>query len=282
MQIILKPINHRRYTEAPQTNPIRFVAMHQIGENEYTNSTNVFKCKDYFNDFVAHKHKHSSFEAYGMLSNAVTFDQYGGLYVLVFNITNNFRKNLERVLEPFQRKWGARVTYEPVTAAAFTDPKHMLLPAQQANAAMLWFSPECFVSTFRISALTLFIRNCNIDVEIKSYQDACWLPRVVLEAQWYPNQYELFLKEEIDFPQQQEYWYYMGTSYNSKGSPETDGYTLHNNGQSSWLSYLVPGRLLSYKSMMAFHSSLGITDESEDDGEELDFDEDEEETNETT
>lgn len=276
MQIILKPTTHRRYTESPQTNPIRYVVMHQIGDNDFINTTNPFKCKDYFNDFVAHKHKHPVFECYGMKSDAATFDQYGGLYVLVYNITTKFRENLERVLEPFARKWGARVAYEPVVAPAFTDPKHMLLPAQQANAAMLWFSPECFVSTFRISTLTLFIRNCNIDTEIGSYREACRLPRMVIESMWYPNHFEMFIAEDITWNQQQDYWYYMGTSYNSKCQPETDGYMLHNNGQASWLSYLVPGKLNAYKSMVAFHSSLGITNESDDDGEELEFDEEEE------
>lgn len=277
MQITLKRLERNEYTESPQKNPIRFIALHQVGDKEYINSTNIFKCKDYFNDFVAHKHGHKEFRQYGMLSSAAVFDQYGGLSVLVYNITSKLKENIARVLQPFEKAWGTRVMF--TRDITIDDPKNMLLPSQRASSCVLWFSPECFVSTFRISTLLLFIRNCNIEEEIGSYREACRLPQLVLESYWYPNHFEFFIDEKFDFPNQEKFWYWLGDGYNSVEMPVAPSYAIHDNGQFSWLTNMMTGDLLKYKTLSAFHKEIGVEGSNDDDEEELDFDEyDEEET----
>lgn len=233
MQITINTLPGK-YNESPQNNPLRWVLLHQVDQGVFENTTNPFKCKDYFNDFVAHSKGHEPFDAYGMRSDVAKFDEHGGLYVLVYNITATFFDNLKVVLAPFEEKWSARVVTQTVVKEEITDPKQVL----RGDIGVLWFSPECFKTTFHISTLTLFIRNCNVNHAYQSYDDI-FTKQFIVESHWYPKHYEVFKAREFVLPQFEKYWCYSGEKYNSERN-NMDGYTIHDNGQSCWLQRIFP------------------------------------------
>lgn len=275
MQINLKSLKIA-LVEDFQSNSLRYVCLHQTGEEQFENTTNVFKCKDYFNDFVAHKHGYKPFKMFGMPSAAAKFDQYGGLTILVSGITPNLEGNIRRVLTPFRKLWGADVQFRLL---APTDIKGSLA-GLNGDTALLWFSPECFASTFRISMLTLFIRNCNYRRDFADY-DAVFHRKLVMEGQWRPEYMDLIQGQKFDFSEQQEYWWWFGTKQNSKVLKEVRMVeTLHNNGQANWLTQLIGMKQCDIAAFWEkfphpMTQELDEMDEDEEEEEELDFESEE-------
>jgi len=81
-------INHIKYNlcENTQRNPLRWTLLKPTEPAIFVNTTCEFKCKDYFNDFVAYKHCGKEFYVYGMKNNVATFDAAGGLYVYLTGV----------------------------------------------------------------------------------------------------------------------------------------------------------------------------------------------------
>lgn len=230
MKIIYSHDSTVDYSESTQRNPIRWTLLKSVSQDEYVNTTNEFKCKDYFNDFVAFKHTGKRFRMYGMWSDQATFCLDGGLYVLVNNTTPEFAKNVRNVLKPtFKDLWGATVKVTRL------KPDELVgrTPILDHGACLLWFSPECLVSTFRISLLSLLIRNCNVDFTVHSYEER--IDKNFLTDGSIPYEYYTALKnKEFAFPEQAEHPYYLGPDYEDDGDEK---YYIHNNGVVAWAEF---------------------------------------------
>lgn len=270
MQINLKKLL-QGYTEAGQNNPLRYVCLHQVGENVFENTTNVFKCKDYFNDFVAARHGAPEFRIYGMTSSRGKFDQYGGMTLLLGGVTPNLEGNMRRVLEPFRKQWGVDYSFRWLN----TGELNGALPALVGEKAVLWLSPECFVSTFRISMLMLFIRNCNFQKDFADY-DSVFHRQLVVEGQWQPNYMDTIRNAKFDFDEQKVYWWWFNKANHSGVIPNTklSADTIHNNGQANWLSNMIPYETHNiYEFHDSFQMPMDIDEmmDDADDEEELEF-----------
>jgi len=219
----------QRYTESGQRNPIRYVCLRKLDDGSYVNTTQEFKCKDYFNDFVINHHgcHLGVFTIYGMDSDQGHFNLDGSMDVLMYNLTEHFEQNIKNVIDPvFGELWGTKIT---VTRIEPTDISGMACK----NPAIVTFSRECFVSTFTISALMLFLRNCNMDYIIQDY-DARLDRDLVNEGSWSKPVYEMFKSRALNFPERTEYYWFAGESHNSDNPGDVMNYVLHDNGVLSW------------------------------------------------
>lgn len=231
MQVNYNDIKYT-YCESPQANPVRWLALKETEPGVFVNTTAPFKCKDYFNDFVIYKHTKHEFRAHGMKSSVAEFNEDGSLYVLVLNATEFFEQNIKNILEPTMLKdWGATITVHsnvPITG-----------PTTHSIGTIMHMSSECFASTFRISALTLFLRNCNVTMLVPDY-DSRLDRTLAAEGQWGKETYNFFKDREYNHHVLGNYVWYASETYNSDGivAEKTDGYTFHDNGVNSWLSAL--------------------------------------------
>ena len=227
MKFNIKSLKHN-YTESGQKNPIRWMVLHQTGENEYENTTDWFRCKDYFNDFVAYKHGHDEFQVYGMTSSWGKFDANGGMYVLVKDTLSGFEHNIQTViLNEFTESWGVSIHALKLT------PEQV--PSID-NAYLLWLSPECFVSTFRSSLITLLLRNCNTNFKFDSFDQR--LDRaLILDGHLSPHAYFMLKEHKYNFPAQAKHAWYCGGRY-YPGGLKVDGGTIHDNGIVSWSEWV--------------------------------------------
>lgn len=227
MKVTYKDIPGTHYNESQQNNPIRWVCLAKVDTDTYESVTMPFKCKDYFNDFVIYKQTGHVFSAHGMCSDEAKFCERDGLYVLVYNTTPEFAQNVKNVLQPtFGDAWGASVEITPLDKSDVDG-----LP-QNDGFAILWFSPECLVSTFRISVLALLIRNCNVPFEVKDYDER--IDRnLISDGNLSYTSYVTLKDRNFTFPEQAEYAWYAGPTYNSKGA-KAQYYILHDNGLQAW------------------------------------------------
>ena len=204
--------NHipRRLTESEQQNPLRWVMLQKTGEDEYTNTSPVFKCKDYLNDFVINSHGFPSFTVYGMESTDGDANEEGGFTILLQNVTIPLMNNINNVInKEFGPVWGVNIT-------CVQDDQLEVYNLGHGPFMIINVSKEALVSTFRISLLALLIRHCNVDEEFDSY-DACINSRSFLNWCGFGKPYLTVLQErKYDFPEQQDYFFYVGEGYNSK------------------------------------------------------------------
>jgi hypothetical protein len=204
------------------------------GEGVWENTTNEFKCKDYFNDFVIYKHTGHSFSAHGMRSNWVKFDPNGGLYILTKNVSPTFEQNILNVIIPeFGKTWGVGIVYMPLTPQQISD--------KSENCAVLHLNSECFVSTYRISVIMQFLRMCSVPALIPDYDTR--LDRSLLdEGGWGEDLYKTFRDRKYALPEADTYSWYIGKEYNPtcRDVKTVSEYTLHDNGLVSWANVLIP------------------------------------------
>lgn len=228
MKVTYKDIPNTYYNESPQNNPIRWVVLAKVGEDVYESTTMPFKCKDYFNDFVIYKHTGDEFCVHGMKSSQAKFCERGGLYVLVYGTKPEFAQNVQNVLQLiFKDVWDASVEVTPINRIDVDG-----LP-QNDGFAILWFSPECLVSTFRISVLTLLIRNCNVPFVVLNYDERIDM-NLIHDGGLNYVAYLTLKERNFTFPEQAEYVWYCDEEYNSK-KRRSNSYILHNNGMLSWI-----------------------------------------------
>lgn len=224
----------QRYTESSQRNPIRYICLRKQENDTYVNTTQEFKCKDYFNDFVIHHHgcHLGMFSVYGMKSDQGHFNPDGSMDVLMYNLTEHFEQNIKNVIDPvFGELWGTKIK---VTRMSPSD----ISGISCNNPAIVTLSPECFVSTFTISTLMLFIRNCNVDDVIPNY-DARLDQDLVIEGNWNKPIYEMFKSRDLNFPERTEYVWFAGERYNSNNPNDVMTYSLHDNGTCAWLQSIL-------------------------------------------
>jgi len=223
------------YTESSQANPLRWVMLRQIAEDAYVNTTFEFKCKDYLNDFVINAHGVPEFEIYGMKSTAGETDKDGGFTILLRNVTIPLINNVNNVInKEFGPVWGVNLTF-------ITDDQLDVQGLDKVPSVIVKISKEALVSTFRISLISLLIRQCNVDVTYESFDDLV-RSRAFQETSYIEGPYlRVLLEKRYNFPEQEEYFWYSSPKYNSK---TTEGYIdpsyyYHNAGYTGVLGSLL-------------------------------------------
>lgn len=248
MQVNYNDIKYT-YCESPQANPVRWLALKEIEPGVFVNTTAPFKCKDYFNDFVIYKHTKHEFRAHGMKSSDAEFNADGSLYVLVLNVTEFFEQNIKNILEPTMLKeWGATITVH--------NNVPIVGPSTVNVGTILHMSSECFASTFRISALMLFLRNCNVNMLVPDYDSR--LDRTLAqEGYWGKQTYEFFKQRRYNDPILGSFvWYASYNQYDGAiPASHVDAYTFHDNGVNAWLSSL---RVDKWGMSVSFLQSLPV------------------------
>lgn len=233
MQINFKPTAHTRYSESTQVNPIRWLCLHEVSEGVFENTTNLFKCKDYFNDFTAHWHKEKPFKIYHMPSDAAVFDAHGGLYVLICNLCEQFIDNFNRVIPTLESKFGCRVSFQKLDETQTKDVEYI------NNAGLLYFNADCFKSTFRMSTLTLFIRNCNVKNKLNSHLDIVKTKQFIRESMSYDYESDFWVNLDFSKLPEDTYWWYSGEKWNSQKNNSSDygiSEAIHNCGVHTWIT----------------------------------------------
>lgn len=201
------------YIENGQVNPIRWCVYHYEEDSEtFTAQTGWFKCKDFFNDFVAHYNGLKGL-IYNMNTNKIKLNSYG-VWIRLKGVRAGFYKNALLVAEKFG------VTIQP---APFED---------DASHCLVLFPRELFNNTYIISLFTLYLRMANMPKEASSVEEIIKLSDEPLKGQTYFDKLPFQVPESL-----KDYWCYMGKDFNSKVWKHSSPMTLdsvHNNGSFGW------------------------------------------------
>lgn len=220
----IKPAPHLpfKYNEAAQTNSLRWTLLYKEEDGTFEDQTGIFKCKDYFNDFVA---KYYGFEVapYGLDTKKIRLNE-GGCYILLTGIKhlNEFTHNLDLISQEAHLKQG------------FPDLDYDVVKSD----VLLFIPREYMKSTYTISFLTALVRLAHADkcfnslAEIVSYQQ---VDRPF--KQYTERALANGFKPPIDGK-----WFYPGKMYERIITKENVyikyATVIHNNGAHSWLNML--------------------------------------------
>lgn len=212
-KLFAKPLK-REYGEMPQANPLRWCVYYYDDLNEtFTAQTDWFKCKDFFNDFVAKYHGVEG-RVYGMSTSGMSINDYG-MWLRLKALYPAFYKNALLVAE----KFGVELTLAP-----FDD---------DSSQCLTLLPRALFKSTYTISLFTLLLRAANNSQEFSSYEELVKTSKERLLS------YTEFKKAPFILPESlQKYWCYMGSRYNSQyweGREKPQIEAVHNNGFLSWI-----------------------------------------------
>jgi len=203
------------YSEVDQHNPLRWVIFKREGD-AFIQQTNQFRCKDFFNDFVAKYHGNDCI-IYGMNTAKVEVDSYG-MFIGLWNTTPQLVSNIEKALNP-KLKEECGVELQPVKVG---DVVLLLLPR------------VLFDSTYTISFVTLLIRACNDATEWDCYE------HMVTESieNIFSGKEEWFKGASLLPPEHlRKYWFYCGDKAHSE-CVQQDHYAfstyVHNSGVLTW------------------------------------------------
>lgn len=203
------------YAEIGQQNPLRWAIFKNSGD-VFTQQTKKFKCKDFFNDFVA-KYHDTDVSIYGMSTSSAEVDAYG-MFIGLWQTTPQFIGNIERAINPkLEEEMGFK-----------------LLPVQVGEVVLLLLPRALFDSTYTISLVTLLIRACN-----DAQEWSCYDHMMTHSIEELIQRHSGWLKTASLLPPDhlKEYWWYVTPSHNSetikKGSYGLNSY-VHNNGSISW------------------------------------------------
>jgi len=220
--------------ESSQNNPLRWVCLKKRLGN-FTNTTPVFKCKDYFNDFVVHRHTKKIFSQYGMKSNEAKFDRKGGMWVLLANVTSYLASNIENCINTeFGPTWGIKLVYQDLEAGEVEGELSNLAvyghSDYQVKCGLLYIPKEALTNTLRISLMTLLIRNCNIDHQLYNY-DELIQPELAMDGQLDNARYNMLKERKYNFTSEKGFVYHCGEYTNSRVEwKDYEKVTVHNCG----------------------------------------------------
>lgn len=217
------------YTEAGQNNPIRWILVEPDKEkpNIFYNVSQLFRCKDYFNDFVYKRRTKKSFTAYGFPTNKITSSEKDYGYVVITGVEPAFLSNLKLLnnwLLKDQCHSTIKVTDIDITNNLAIDKKGLLLA----------IPPFYLRNTYNISLLSFLIRYINQKIKYNTWQqlinsqvtgnDSVIMPRIKIKNKWF--KFHPLLKKYI---------FYIDKGVNSDmKEPVIYKDSIHNNGCLSW------------------------------------------------
>jgi len=212
------------YVQSNQRNPIEWQVV-TFRKGKWHAQTHPFRCREYFNDIVAKKHKRV-YTVYGFNASPVRHKK-DGIDVLIHNIKDmdRFMDNLEMLDDKVFEQLGQRLTF-----TVDTDDLTKLI---------IKFPPKCWDNTYTISALTIAIRASNYDTTFDSWEDI-WKDNGVVHA--FENLYDHPRAKVSSWgllpPEHGRcYWWYSGSVFNSLNKKGT-AHMLHNCGVVTWCTYL--------------------------------------------
>jgi len=220
--------------ESSQNNHLRWVCLKERQGN-FTNTTPIFKCKDYFNDFVVHRHMKKIFSQYGMKSNEAKFDRKGGMWVLLANVTSYLASNIENCINTeFGPTWGIKLVYTELEHDVVGGDTDCFCAYQSTHVhvkfGLLYIPKEALTNTLRISLMTLLIRNCNIDHQLYNY-DELIQPELAMDGQLDNGRYTMLKERKYNFASEKEFVYHCGQYTNSQVEwKDYEKVTVHNCG----------------------------------------------------
>ena len=213
----------RTYSEISQVNPLRWEILYRDGNN-FIPQTGKIKCKDFFNDIVSKKNDYT-FTIYGFNSTDVLLNKEG-LYVRLTSIADmdQFIKNVEKVIN-------TRLKAD-LQCSIWTQKI-------RKSSALLFIPNELFGSTYLISLVTYLIRLCNYGKDLEDFNTVFDSVPAITDNALNPKAKALAKAWGFGVPEQyKEFWYYAGSSYNSKTAPSPSSSVIHNNGVCNWASYI--------------------------------------------
>lgn len=204
------------YNEIPQSNPIRWAILHrEDGCLSYQSA--LFKCKDFFNEFVS-KYHGFDFRVYNFDAGKMKINEEG-LYVRVSGLIDftMFLKNIRSINSLCEAKG-----YPPIIMYEVEDLKD--------DEAVLLIPRKYFDSTYSISWLTYFIRVSNVNMEITDWTKHPTKPVDNPFAKFFDKAWEQGVTPPIDS------WFYAMKKNTTLKSP--DSYTVHDNGVYNWFYFM--------------------------------------------
>lgn len=219
---ILPPKEHPPYIQNPQDNPIEWQVV-APRKGAWQAETGRFKCREFFNDFVAKKYKRK-YTVYNM-NNSPVRHRKDGVAVALFNIVDMevFLANVEVIDDRLFADTGVRLS--------------LVLDQEALATLIIGFPPKCWDNTYIISMLTLALRECNCETEVSSWEDIFtdsyfkdqgWLWSSHIRAR--AAHWGFRLPENV-----KQYWWYLGTGENNENCPRPSGHKLHMAGVNNWL-----------------------------------------------
>lgn len=198
--------------ESDQPNPLRWEVSFREGDN-FTPQTALFRCKDYFNDYVGVYQGYFGL-VYGMDTKKVKLNT-DGVWVRLFNIKNQngvFVDNINAVVNAeLSESLGVTLTLEELDPTTF----------------LLFIPRKVFDCTWYISLTTYLIRLCNYGIPYESFEQ---LSKSKFKEPNYLR--ETVCEFKFNIPAQlSAFWYYANPTYNSEKLKNIT--ILHNNGISS-------------------------------------------------
>lgn len=221
------------YIENDQHNPIRWTMLEEVEDKVFKNTTNRFRCRDYFNDFVAFNRGIPKFSTYGMDSDQGKVDKDGGFYILLTGCLSNLMQNLQEVINPeLESVYGVGLATIPVNQediTGFLVDKHDMI---------VYVPKELLKSTLRLSLITLFIRNCNQRHFVKSYENLLD-DSFAADGQLREGVMNLLRTHNYLLEKEDKYIWYCSEKYNSVVSPHEVGMVIHDCGVGTYLAHVV-------------------------------------------
>lgn len=207
------------FNEAMQTNSLRWTLLYKEEDGTFEDQTGIFKCKDYFNDFVA---KYHGFEVapYGLDTKKIKLNEEG-CYVLLTGVQHHkeFEHNLHLLNKAAMQQGFPDLVFEGFE-----------------QGAMLFIPREYMKSTYTISFLTGLIRLAHADKCFNTLEEIVNYQQVDRPFKQYTDK---ALKQGLKSPVAN--WYYYAKGGENKITKENCmGYsqTIHNAGVYGHLNML--------------------------------------------
>jgi hypothetical protein len=163
--------NHEPYAEEGQPNPLRWINLKHVKDDEFIPVSKRWKCKDFLNDAVCAYHHKKTYKIYGFECDPYKFFNYHweGMPILLLNVTDQWIHNIEKVINPYLKKVGMPIL----------EPKKI-------NEGWFVNIPQAYMSnTLGISAITLFIRMANVDVACTTFEGLSKVPLNAHDLSYY-------------------------------------------------------------------------------------------------
>lgn len=207
-------------SENSQFNPLRWHLLYKEGDGSFTDQTGVFKCKDYFNDFVA-KYLGLDTLAYGMDTTKIKLNEEG-TYILLTGLTGikQFLLHLE-IISQESKDYG-------FTGLAFS---------KEETNVLLFIPRDYYVSTYIISFLTYLIRIAHKNSVCESFKQLTLESANVKVDQPFRYHHNAIMAASFEAPVKDE-WILVGKTYKDlimNGKSIFYSTSIHNAGCYNWM-----------------------------------------------
>ena len=213
-------------SENSQSNPLRWHLLYKEEDESFTDQTGVFRCKDYFNDFVA-KYLGLDTHAYGMDTTKIKLNEEG-TYILLTSLTGikQFLLHLEIISQESKNYGFSGLTF-----------------SKEEKNVLLFIPKDYYVSTYTISFLTYLIRIAHKNSVCESFKQLTLESANSKVDQPFSHHHDAIMVASFEAPVKDE-WILVGKTFKDRiMSGESVGYSssIHNAGCYSWMYQIKNG-----------------------------------------